>query len=173
MALVVDRRFAVRSRRNDGLDAARRQVIANIVAVIALVAEKPVGIDVMKLHERAIAFDLVSLSAGHIEGQRIAFGVRAEVDFGREPAARAAERVLVSRCVIASTSTLSWGFIPLRRTTSTPNSFVLRGPSSARAALQRSIFSLRPNSRSTSIEGRMAWEGSSVSKIRIAALTLA
>ena len=32
---------------------------------------------------------------GYIEGQRVAFGVRAEVDFGREPAARAAERFLI------------------------------------------------------------------------------
>ena len=42
-----------------------------------------------------IAFDLVRLATGDIEGQRVAFGIRAEVDFGREPTARAAERLLV------------------------------------------------------------------------------
>jgi hypothetical protein len=49
----------------------------------------------MQPHERLIAFDLVRLAAGDIEGQRVAFGVRAEVDFGREAAARAPERFLI------------------------------------------------------------------------------
>jgi hypothetical protein len=42
----------------------------------------------MQPHERVIAFDLVGLAAGDIENRRIAFGVRAEMDFGREAAAR-------------------------------------------------------------------------------------
>jgi hypothetical protein len=50
---------------------------------------------VVKLHQRIIAFDFVSLAAGHIEGQRVAFGVGTEVDLGREPAARTAERFLI------------------------------------------------------------------------------
>src|SRR5207247_8059761 len=50
------------------------------------------GIDLMQLHQRVITFDLVRLAAGHIEGQRIAFTVRAQVDFRGEAAARAAER---------------------------------------------------------------------------------
>ena len=49
----------------------------------------------MKFHQRIIALDLVHLAAGDIESQRVAFGVRAEVDFGREAAARAAERFLI------------------------------------------------------------------------------
>ena len=49
----------------------------------------------MKFHQRIIAFDLVHLAAGDIESQWVAFGVRAEVDFGREAAARAAERFLI------------------------------------------------------------------------------
>ena len=49
----------------------------------------------MQPHERLIAFDLVRLAAGDIEGQRVAFGVRAEVDLGREAAARAPERFVV------------------------------------------------------------------------------
>jgi hypothetical protein len=49
----------------------------------------------MQPHERVIAFDLVRLAAGDIEGQRVAFGVSAEVDFGREAAARAPERFLI------------------------------------------------------------------------------
>ena len=34
-------------------------------------------------------------SAGHVESQRVALGVRAEMDFSREAAARAAERFLI------------------------------------------------------------------------------
>jgi hypothetical protein len=39
----------------------------------------------MQPHERLIAFDLVRLAAGDIEGQRIAFGVRAEVILLEKP----------------------------------------------------------------------------------------
>ena len=40
-----------------------------------------------------VVLDLVRFAAGHVEGQRVAFGVRAEVDFRREAAARATERL--------------------------------------------------------------------------------
>jgi hypothetical protein len=93
-AIVFDWYLAVRSRRDHGLNAALCQVVANVVAVIALVAEEPVGIIVVKLHQRIVAFDLMRLAAGDVEGQRVAFGVRAEVDFGREPTARTAKRLL-------------------------------------------------------------------------------
>ncbi len=49
----------------------------------------------MKLPSAHHSLDLVHLAAGDIESQRVAFGVRAEVDFGREAAARAAERFLI------------------------------------------------------------------------------
>jgi hypothetical protein len=78
-----------------GLDAAICQVVPNIVAVIALVAQEPVGIDVVQLHQPIIAFDLVRFAAGKVEGQRVAFSVGAEVDFRREAAARATERFLI------------------------------------------------------------------------------
>ena len=75
--------------------AALCQVVANIVAVIALVAEEPVRIDVVQLHQRIVAFDLMRFAAGHVESQRVALGVRAEMDFSREAATRAAERFLI------------------------------------------------------------------------------
>src|SRR5262249_23923707 len=49
----------------------------------------------MQFHQRIVAFDLVRFTAGHVESQRIALGVRAEMDFGREAATRAAERFLI------------------------------------------------------------------------------
>src|SRR5947209_5629140 len=47
------------------------------------------------LHQRIVAFDLMRFAAGHVESQRVALGVRAEMDFSREAAARAAERFLI------------------------------------------------------------------------------
>src|SRR5262245_38309237 len=49
----------------------------------------------MQFHQRIVAFDLMRFTAGHVESQRIALGVRAEMDFGREAATRAAERFLI------------------------------------------------------------------------------
>ena len=43
-----------------------RQVVANAVAVVALVADELGGIDLMQLHQRVITFNLVRLAAGHI-----------------------------------------------------------------------------------------------------------
>ena len=62
----------------------------------ALVAQDPVGIEVVQLRQRIIAFDLVRFSGDHVEGQRVAFSVRAEVDFCGKAAARATERFLIS-----------------------------------------------------------------------------
>jgi hypothetical protein len=56
------------------------------VAFISIVAEEPVGINVVKLLQRVIALDLVALATGDVESYRspLAF-VRS--DFGREAAA--------------------------------------------------------------------------------------
>ena len=93
--IIFNRCLAIGLRRDNGLDASVHQIVANFVAVVALVAEESVRIHIVKFHQRIIAFDLVHLVAGDIESQRVAFGVRAEVDFGREAAARAAERFLI------------------------------------------------------------------------------
>src|SRR6266567_4492305 len=87
-----DWRVAVRSWRDDGFGASLRQVVANAVAVVALVADELGGVDLMQLHQRVTTFDLMHLAAGHIDGQRIALTVRAKLDFRGEAAARAAER---------------------------------------------------------------------------------
>ena len=72
--IVFDRRFAVRSRRDHGLDASLGQIVADRIAVIALVAEKPVGSDVVKLDQRLIAFDLVRLPVtSKVSGSPLAF----------------------------------------------------------------------------------------------------
>ena len=82
-------------RFDDGFNAAVSQIVANLIAIVTLVAKKPVGIDIVKLHQRIVAFDFVRLAGCHIESQRVPFGVGAEVDFGREAAPRTAERLLI------------------------------------------------------------------------------
>ncbi len=62
-AIVFDGRLVVRSWRITG---SMRQVVANAVAVVALVADELGGIYLMQLHPRVITFNLVRLAARHI-----------------------------------------------------------------------------------------------------------
>jgi hypothetical protein len=78
-----------------GLDASLGQIVKDFVAVITLISEEPIGIGIVKPHQRLIAFDPRAPHRFHFEGERVAFGIRAEMDFGREAAARAAERLLL------------------------------------------------------------------------------
>src|SRR5262249_45265146 len=91
-ASICDSRFWVRTGRDHRFNATLDQVVADFVAVVAFVAEEAVGINIVQLHQRVITFDLMRFTAGHVERQRVTFGIRAEVDFGREAAARAPER---------------------------------------------------------------------------------
>lgn len=50
------------------------------------------GVSVVKRHRRGEALRFMNLIPGAIEGQRVAFGVCAEVEFGRDADARAAGR---------------------------------------------------------------------------------
>lgn len=75
--------------------AALRQIVANSIAVVAFVDEKIFGTDVVKLHQCVVGFNFVDLAAVDVEGQVVAFGIRAEVDFGREGPARGTERFLI------------------------------------------------------------------------------
>ena len=87
LAIVIDWLFSVRFRRDDTLDAAVFEVIADRVGVVALVAQELPRLRFAKLHQRIVAFDLVRFAAGQFEDERPAFGVGAQVDFGREAAA--------------------------------------------------------------------------------------
>src|SRR5215510_10922868 len=65
----------------------------------------------MQFHQRIVAFDLMRFTAGHVESQRIALGVRAEMDFGREAATRAAERFLI--LIPPFTPAACWGALTM------------------------------------------------------------
>src|SRR5262249_41696491 len=91
-AIIFDLRFSVRTGRDHRFNATLDQVVSDFVAVVAFVAEEAVGINIVQLHQRVITFDLMRFTAGHVDRRRVAFGIRAVVDFGREAAARAPER---------------------------------------------------------------------------------
>ena len=95
LAIVWDRFFSIHLRRDDRLDAALFEVIADRVGVVALVTEELLWRGFEKLHERVVALDLMRLAAGQLEHERPAFGVGAQVDFGREAAPRAPKRLLI------------------------------------------------------------------------------
>jgi hypothetical protein len=87
----VDPSVGARQRRDHGFDAALGKIGVDFVAVITLVAKKRGGTCVAKLHQRVEALRLMNLAPSELEGQRIALGIGAQLDFGREAAARAPE----------------------------------------------------------------------------------
>jgi hypothetical protein len=95
LAIVIDRFFSVRLRRDDRLDAALFEVVANRIGVVALVAEELLRLRFEKLDKCIVALDLMRLAAGQLEDERPAFGVGAQVDFGREATARSPKRLLI------------------------------------------------------------------------------
>jgi hypothetical protein len=94
LAIVFDWLCAVRFRRDDRLDAALFQIIADRVGIVALLAQELLRPRLAQLHQRIVAFDLMRLAAGQLEGEQPPFGVGSQVDFGRVAATRAPERFL-------------------------------------------------------------------------------
>jgi hypothetical protein len=83
--------FAPRDDRCDGAGACRRPVG---LAVISLVRHRDARADVGADVERRLELCAVAgLAAGQMEVERVAVEIGLEVDFGREAAARAAERL--------------------------------------------------------------------------------
>ena len=94
IAFAVEREIAIAFEaaigfgRDDYLDPARRQAIDEAIGVISFVGEQGFGLD--KRRERLGLADVVHLPARETERQRIAQGVDDDMDFCREPPARAA-----------------------------------------------------------------------------------
>lgn len=79
--------FAVRSRRDDGQDAAHEQVFTEAVAVIALVGEQCLGPGQRQRHQVIGGRIIRCLAAGQDEADREALIVTAGVDFASKAAA--------------------------------------------------------------------------------------
>ena len=78
---------------NDGDGAARSQQAAQVIGIIALVADKAAGRR-RRRDQGASAGDVGDLTAGQEDGVRPAAGIDERVDLGRAPAAAAADRLV-------------------------------------------------------------------------------
>ena len=80
--------------RDHGCDATRKRSDAICVAVISLVGHRDARADVRADVERCLELRAVArLARGQVEIERVAVEIGLEVDFGREAATRAAERL--------------------------------------------------------------------------------
>lgn len=91
-----DHRRAIGSRRDDGPDAARLQVGADGVAVVALVGEQGVGDAVGQVDQRAVGRAVRRFARREVERERAAAGITDTVNFTGEPAPRAAKSLFAS-----------------------------------------------------------------------------
>ena len=82
--------FAVGLGRDHGLDAAHGQSVDEAVGVITFVGDEGLGLDFGE--ERFGLGDVVDVSAGQADRQRIAEGIDNGVDLGRQSAARSPDR---------------------------------------------------------------------------------
>lgn len=91
-----DGRLAIGTRRNDGSNAARSEIRADRVAVVAFVGEQCLGRAVRQVDQRVIALAVRRFAAGEVEGQRPAVGITDTVNLTGEPAPRAAKSLFAS-----------------------------------------------------------------------------
>ena len=88
--------LGVFAARDNWCDAARKCRRPIGLAVISLVRHRDAWVDVWADVERGLELCAVAdLAAGQMEVERIAVEIGLEVDFGRETAARAAERLKI------------------------------------------------------------------------------
>lgn len=72
------------------------QILAKGVTVISLVRQKCAGVAVPLFHQRGVSRDVVSFARRQDRRDRQAIGFYPEMDFRREPAARATRRLILS-----------------------------------------------------------------------------
>ena len=89
--------FTIGSGRNDGFDAAGRQLVPNGIGIVALVGDQ--GLDFLfdETEERLERLAVVDFPAGEDEADRPTFAVAAGVDLGGEAATASPQslRVLI------------------------------------------------------------------------------
>jgi hypothetical protein len=84
--------FAVLFGRDDGFDVSRLKARDKGVCVVALVAEEGFGLDFGG--QRLGLFNVMNLSAGETQGQRISQGVGDDMDLGGQAASRSSYRLV-------------------------------------------------------------------------------
>lgn len=96
--VVVDRDldFSPASRRDDRDPAVGLGVRADAVGIVSLVGDENLRRGRVGVHHEVVALVVRDLAAGDFRGDREAFGVGAEMDFGREATFRAAKTLSLS-----------------------------------------------------------------------------
>lgn len=95
-AVVDDRLFAVRAARDDGVDPASAQVLADGIGVISLVAEQGGRLGLGQRDQRVVRLAVGGLPAGQMKGEWSPAGIGDAVNLTAEPAPRAAKSLSMS-----------------------------------------------------------------------------
>ena len=95
-AVVDDRRLAVRAARDDGVDPASAQVVADGIGVVSFVAQQGGRFDFGKRNQRVVRLAVSGLTACQMEGERSPAGIGDTVNLTAEPAPRAAKSLSMS-----------------------------------------------------------------------------
>src|SRR6185503_17233240 len=98
--------LAVALGRDLGCRAAVLQVMADGIAVVALVCQHGAGIAVALLHQPVIRGHVMGLALVEYDPDRETCGVATQMDFGAEPSARPAECLLLRLTLFASGATM-------------------------------------------------------------------
>lgn len=93
---VADRLCAVSPAGDHWRDAAGDEVVADRVAVVALVGDQRAGRVERQRHQRVVALAVRRFAAGEVEAERSAAGVTDTMNLTGEPAPRAAKRLFAS-----------------------------------------------------------------------------
>ena len=94
--VVADRRFAVRFGRDDGLDAALLEIVADRVSIVGLVGDERVRFLLGKLDQRVVRLAVGRFTRRKLEGNGPASGITETMNFTGEPARRAAKSSLMN-----------------------------------------------------------------------------
>ena len=89
--VVVDQRFSVRLRRNDGFYAPPLQVGADCVGVVSFVGQQCLGLLLREIDQFFVSLAVVRFARREVEGNRSASGITETMNFTGEPAPRAAK----------------------------------------------------------------------------------
>lgn len=101
MIVPVDGHFAVGAGRDDGLDAVRLEIVADNVAVVALVDDQADGPRLGERFEDVERRRVVRFAAGEVERERQALGIAETMNFTSEPTPRAVKSLFASTPLFA------------------------------------------------------------------------
>ena len=85
LVVVADRLGAVRFRRDDGANAALREVVADRIGIICLVGDEGSWRPLRQLDQRVVAFAVCRFARREVEGDRSPSGITETMNFTGEP----------------------------------------------------------------------------------------